>query len=50
MAPQEYDISALDIRVGKIAKLWSHPEADKLFCEEIDLGGEMGVRTICSGL
>lgn len=45
----EVDISALDIRVGKILKAWHHPEAEKLFCEEIDLGnGE--VRQIASGL
>jgi aminoacyl tRNA synthase complex-interacting multifunctional protein 1 len=45
----EYNISALDIRVGKIIKIWEHPEAEKLFCEEIDLGnGE--IRSIASGL
>lgn len=43
------DISRLDIKVGKIVKCWEHPEADKLWCEEIDLG-EASVRTICSGL
>ena len=43
------DISRLDIRVGKIVKVWPHPEADKLWCEEIDLG-EPNVRTIASGL
>jgi aminoacyl tRNA synthase complex-interacting multifunctional protein 1 len=48
----EYDgppISALDIRVGKITKVWEHPEADKLYCEEIDVG-EDEPRTIASGL
>lgn len=45
----DVDITALDIRVGQIVKVWNHPEADKLFCEEIDLGnGE--VRQIASGL
>jgi len=43
------DITRLDIRVGKIQKVWAHPEADKLWCEEIDLG-EDAVRTIASGL
>jgi aminoacyl tRNA synthase complex-interacting multifunctional protein 1 len=39
----------MDIRVGKIIKVWPHETADKLFCEEIDLGnGE--VRQIASGL
>jgi aminoacyl tRNA synthase complex-interacting multifunctional protein 1 len=47
--PATFDISALDIRVGKIIKVWPHETADKLFCEEIDLGnGE--VRQIASGL
>lgn len=45
----ELDISALDIRVGKIIKAWPHPEAEKLFCEEIDIGEEKP-RQIASGL
>lgn len=44
-----FDIMALDIRVGKIIKVWPHETADKLYCEEIDLGnGE--IRQIASGL
>lgn len=42
-------ISALDIRVGRITKVWEHPEAEKLYCEEIDVG-EAEPRTIASGL
>lgn len=42
-------ISALDIRVGRINKVWEHPEADKLYCEEIDLN-EDEPRQIASGL
>ncbi len=47
--------SSIDIRVGRINKVWVHPEAEKLFCEEIDLGEyssncEGGVRKIASGL
>jgi len=42
-------ISALDIRVGKVLKVWEHPEADKLYCEEIDVGEEQP-RQIASGL
>ncbi|EEC50207.1 predicted protein, partial [Phaeodactylum tricornutum CCAP 1055/1] len=42
------DISAMDIRVGKIIRVWHHEEADKLFCEEIDLGTEK--RQVASGL
>lgn len=44
------DISKFDIRVGVIQKAWEHPEADKLFCEEIDIGEESGPRQIASGL
>jgi len=39
----------LDIRVGKITKVWEHPDSDKLFCEEIDVG-ESEPRQIASGL
>ena len=43
------DVSKLDIRVGVITKAWLHEEADKLFCEEIDIGEE-SPRQIASGL
>jgi methionine--tRNA ligase beta chain len=46
----EVDISKLDIRVGIINKAWEHPQADKLYCEEIDLGEDSGPRQIASGL
>ena len=39
----------LDVRVGKIVKAWPHPSAEKLYCEEIDVG-EDAPRTIASGL
>ena len=42
-------ITALDIRVGRIIKVWEHEEADKLFCEEIDVG-EDEPRQVASGL
>lgn len=45
----DIDISKLDIRVGVITKAWLHEEADKLFCEEIDIG-EGAPRQIASGL
>lgn len=44
------DISKLDIRVGVIQTAWEHKEAEKLFCEEIDIGEEGGPRRIASGL
>jgi methionine--tRNA ligase beta chain len=48
----DYDgppITALDIRVGRINRVWEHEEADKLYCEEIDVG-EDEPRMIASGL
>ncbi|KAL9190452.1 hypothetical protein ACHAXT_007663 [Thalassiosira profunda] len=48
-APVEIDISKLNIVVGVINKAWEHEEADKLFCEEIDVG-EAEPRQIASGL
>lgn len=48
--PVEIDISKLDIRVGLIKKAWVHEDADKLYCEEIDIGEESGPRKIASGL
>ena len=49
-ASAEIDISKFDIRVGVITKAWEHDEADKLFCEEIDIGEDDGPRQIASGL
>jgi aminoacyl tRNA synthase complex-interacting multifunctional protein 1 len=48
--PGVIDISKLDIRVGIIKNAWEHEEAEKLFCEEIDIGEEGGPRQIASGL
>ena len=50
-APEEAGepCSLLDLRVGRIQRIWRHPTRDHLFCEEVDMGkGE--VRTIASGL
>ena len=44
------EFTKIEIRVGKIVKVWNHPDADKLFCEEIDVGEESGPRLIASGL
>jgi methionine--tRNA ligase beta chain len=38
-----------DLRVGVITKIWPHPEAERLFCEEIDVG-DGAPRPIASGL
>lgn len=44
------DICKLEFKVGLITKVWAHPDADKLYCEEIDCGEEGGARQIASGL
>mmetsp|Transcript_14859 Transcript_14859/g.37417 ORF Transcript_14859/g.37417 Transcript_14859/m.37417 type:complete len:240 (-) Transcript_14859:239-958(-) len=44
------EICKLEFKVGVITKVWNHPNADKLYCEEIDVGEEGGPRQIASGL
>ena len=48
--PNLPDILKLEFKVGLITKVWVHPDADKLYCEEIDCGEEGGPRQIASGL
>lgn len=43
------EICKLEFKVGQITKVWVHPDADKLYCEEIDCG-EDKPRQIASGL
>jgi len=43
------DICKLEFKVGKITKVWAHPDADRLYCEQIDCGEETP-REIASGL
>lgn len=43
------EICKLEFKVGQIVKVWVHPKADKLYCEEIDVGEE-APREIASGL
>merc|ERR1712100_238581 len=43
------DVTRLNIKVGKIVKVWEHESSDKLWCEEIDVG-ESAPRQIGSGL
>ena len=44
------DWEKLDIRVGKILKIETIEGADKLYKLEVNLGGEIGNRTIVAGL
>ena len=48
-AGEQAEFTKLDIRVGLLTKTWHHPESDKLWCEEIDVG-EPTPRQVCSGL
>merc|ERR1711920_251594 len=47
--PNQPLFSKLDVRVGKVVKAWHHPEADRLYIEEIDVGEDQP-RQIVSGL
>ncbi len=46
--PEVPPFGQLDIRVGKVLKAEKHPKSEKLYTEEVDIGGE--VRKIASGL
>jgi methionine--tRNA ligase beta chain len=48
--PNQSEFTKIEIRVGKIIKVWNHEKADKLFCEQIDMAEETGPREIASGL
>ena len=43
-------LHALDLRVGVITSVKKHDTADKLYCEEIEIGEAEGPRAIASGL
>ena len=43
------EFSRISLRVGRIKKVWAHENADRLYCEEIDVG-EDTPRTVASGL
>lgn len=47
--PNQPIVSRIDFRVGKITKVWQHEKAERLFCEEIDVG-ESSARTVASAL
>lgn len=47
--PDEININSLDLRVGVIRSVIRHADAEKLYCEDIDVG-ESELRPIASGL
>ena len=46
---EDLNLNSLDLRVGQIVSVKKHETADKLYCEEIDIG-EDEPRQIASGL
>ena len=48
-APSE-DVLGMSLLVGKVLSVRPHPDAEKLYIEEVDCAEEGGPRTICSGL
>ena len=47
--PNQIDFTKMDFRVGIITKIWNHETADRLYCEEVDVGEDLP-RQIASGL
>ena len=47
--PNQVDFTKMDFRVGVITKVWHHETAERLFCEEIDVGDDLP-RQVASGL
>jgi methionine--tRNA ligase beta chain len=47
--PNQVDFTKMDFRVGVISKVWHHETAERLFCEEIDIGEDLP-RPVASGL
>jgi methionyl-tRNA synthetase len=49
--PEQPDFTKIEVRVGQITRCWNHPEAERLFCEEVHLGGAAAnTRQVASGL
>jgi methionyl-tRNA synthetase len=44
------DFSRLDLRVGRITEVADHPNADKLYVMQCDLGPDLGTRQMVAGL
>ena len=44
------DFSRLDLRVGRVTEVADHPNADKLYVMQCDLGPEVGTRQLVAGL
>ena len=44
------DFSRLDLRVGRVTEVADHPNADKLYVMQCDLGPDLGTRQLVAGL
>ena len=44
------DFSRLDLRIGRITEVADHPNADKLYVMQCDLGPDLGTRQLVAGL
>jgi methionyl-tRNA synthetase len=44
------DFSRLDLRVGRVTEVADHPNADKLYVIQCDLGPDLGTRQLVAGL
>jgi len=44
------NFSRLDLRVGRITEVADHPNADKLYVMQCDLGPDLGTRQLVAGL
>ena len=44
------DVLGMSLVVGRVLSVRKHPDAEKLYIEEVDCAEEEGPRTICSGL
>jgi methionyl-tRNA synthetase len=49
--PNQIDFSKIELRIGRIMRVWNHETADRLYCEEIDVKDADGtLRPVVSGL
>jgi methionyl-tRNA synthetase len=44
------DFARMDLRIGRVAAVRDHPNADKLYCMDVDLGPDLGTRQLVAGL
>ena len=44
------EFARLDLRVGRVTEVRDHPNADKLYVFNVDLGPDLGIRQMVAGL